>query len=303
MNLKQLIKFEQGIFSVSSDFDIKDVGQVKHLLKIISQTLVDLSKLSDKGCINNPNVDLPILRWLVFGYKLRKIFPNTSFSIQLNTIYYNLILLLLFNIIIIIEKWCSSKDLVEVPLDLKTDITTAHKGVLRMINPYIRDKISNKGLSILLNTIVGYDSEYELSSSLKMTNDLLSVQLAGNTGLVLKVPVVNKDPVKPEFISPVYKVGEKDLMSICCSSMDKIIINIRDLLHKENDILLNNLLNKLSLMETKCEKVGDYRIFIFPKSEVVSSIKYTDVYKSIDLINDSDNLNKDNHEKSLYNVI
>ena len=190
-----------------------------------------------------------------------------------------------------------------MPSDLKTDLITLHKRILRLINPNIRDKISCKGLSILLNTVVGYDSEYELNSSVKMTNSLLSVQLAGSTGVVLKVPVVNKDPVKPGLVSTAGKLGEQMLSTICCRSLDEMIKNIRNLLHKENDDLLDDLLTSLSAKDLNNETVGDYKVFIFPKSEVASLIKYTNEYKSVDLIKDSDDLNQDNHEKSLYDII
>lgn len=52
-----------------------------------------------------------------------------------------------------------------------------------MIHPLIKDKLSNRGLSLVLNTYVGYDSEYELASSMENTNELISIQLAVNTGM------------------------------------------------------------------------------------------------------------------------
>lgn len=60
---------------------------------------------------------------------------------------------------------------------------TLNSSVLRIIHPLIKDKLSNRGLSLVLNTYVGYDSEYELASSMENTNELISIQLAVNTGM------------------------------------------------------------------------------------------------------------------------
>ena len=61
-NLKHTLKYEDRIFSVSSDFLIKDVAHLELLVKSISELLLTLSKLSDKGYVNNHSIDLPILR-------------------------------------------------------------------------------------------------------------------------------------------------------------------------------------------------------------------------------------------------
>ena len=79
-SIKNLIKFDQGLISLSNDFVVKDAVNIEQLLKSISEILVDLSKQSDKGYINNPDVDLPISRWLLKECKLRKHFDNTSFQ-------------------------------------------------------------------------------------------------------------------------------------------------------------------------------------------------------------------------------
>lgn len=59
-----------------------------------------------------------------------------------------------------------------------------------MLNPCILKRLENKGLSVMLNTITGFDTEFELLSSLDKRNDLISVQLVSNTGFYVKVPKI-----------------------------------------------------------------------------------------------------------------
>ncbi|KAH9867754.1 hypothetical protein IAQ61_007413 [Plenodomus lingam] len=213
-------------------------------------TLIYLSKLSDKGYVNKPNVDLPILLWFLKEFKLIKSNSITNYSI---------------------EKHCLLKTSEEGYLDLKTDLATIRKQLLRMIHPNFRAKITKRGLSVILNSLVGYDSEYELNSSIRKTNDLLSIQLAGSTGLVLKVPLIDKRPVTSSYLNNnltnVFKGDEKKIGYL------------------------------------KSYVIDGYKVYSFPKSEVKSFIKYTNEYTSKDLITDSDSLNNVNNENSLLEII
>ena len=63
---------------------------------------------------------------------------------------------------------------------------TLEKELYSKIDPSIRLKLKNKGLSLIQNIYSGYDSEYkEINAN---NNRLLSVQLAVNTKTLLKLP-------------------------------------------------------------------------------------------------------------------
>jgi hypothetical protein len=81
--------------------------------------------------------------------------------------------------------------------DFNIDVKNLLKDVNRMIHPIISEKMRNKGITIFLSSIVGYDCEYELESSLKKLNNLLSIQIASNTSFYVKIPLIDKDPLKP----------------------------------------------------------------------------------------------------------
>ena len=157
-----------------------------------------------------------------------------------------------------------------------------------MLHPVLRDRIKNKGLLITLNSIAGYDSEYDLKSSLFKTNELLSIQLAANSYLSVKVPDVDyKTLTVSDFkIKDVYMWGEGKYISQCCKSMVIMMKEIRELLFKENDLLLGNMLTKLDSLLANKEirsktilKSENSVVYTFHKSKVSTLIKYLNNYK------------------------
>ena len=183
-----------------------------------------------------------------------------------------MILLLLLEKIITIEKLCLPQ------IDLKVDLANIRKSILRMINPDIRERVSNRGLSITLSSLVGYDSEYELNSSSKMVNDLLSIQLAGSTGAVLKIPVVSKYSKKDLNIGFKLRSFNKDevkLGNIFHNSISEVVDNIRRILYENNDKLLRDLIDVLDNKRVKKVITDSYLVYTFDKSNVSS--KYIDI--------------------------
>lgn len=175
-----------------------------------------------------------------------------------------------------------------------------------MIHPVINNKISNKGISILLNTITGYDSEYELKSSSELSNDLLSIQLSSTTNYHVKIPILDRKPFSylELNLSDSYLTGERLIIDCCSLSIDNEVNIIRSIILKENDKLINHLHKKL--LEQEGVTVIDMELFkqyTFPKTEVESIIKYVKEYRSTDLINDSDSIKEAEHGKALCNII
>lgn len=175
-----------GLFEVSIDLeDGYFIIKLEKLVDDMTEVLKALTKLYDDGYLNKTNTNLPMLllaKPLFDRFDIYNTKQEAYFTINLNTLGFNMILLLLLEAIIKIESRFNSNDtIVDCHVDLKTDISTVRKNILRMINPIFRHQINNRGLTVLLTSVIGYDSEYELNSSLKTTNDLFSVQLAGSS--------------------------------------------------------------------------------------------------------------------------
>lgn len=304
-------KIVKHLFMINKDFIIMDTSHAADLIKQIEILFWELSVISRKGYINDPNVNLPIVLYLVkeFGIVSEKELKKFNASILLNTLYYNLILLALLRIVIEIENKEFINDNIVTVLsdDQLVDLKNIRKSIMRMIHPNILDRIRNRGLTIVLNSITGFDSEYEIKSSHDMTNELLSVQLASNSNMYVKVPLNND---KPSFTQYSIKIdndidvwGEDKHLTDCGESINLLIQNIRSILFSEHDKLIEELKNLLETVSIKSVSTYDHEVFYFPHSGDKTFIKFGNTYSSEDLIRDSDKLNNDDVKKSLIMFI
>lgn len=73
------------------------------------------------------------------------------------------------------------------------DLSLLEGEICRLLHPSIVNRIKNRGISMYLNTYIGYDTEYEGVS--QNVNKLLSVQLAGNTNIYVNIPIIPGKPL------------------------------------------------------------------------------------------------------------
>lgn len=195
------------------------------------------------------------------------------------------------------------------------DLKNLRKNVLLMIHPFIKNRVRSKGLFVYLNTISGYDAEYELKSSLDKTNKLLSIQLACNSYISVKVPNVNLEPfsINDLVIKGRKLEGNSDMIRYCSNSIDYLINEIRNASYLSNHILLTNLTERFDKMVAAGEirsktrlyddEYNNFTLYTFPKSDVSTLIKYLDSYSSIDLIRDIEACGDDYHKNDLTELI
>lgn len=214
--LKKVVVKENGLIKISPEFDIRDIEHVKELVNDIDVLVKSLPILSDTGYINESGFNIPMVDYVAQVFlgskykilidKIDKIDKNTrkSYSITLNKVVHNLILLLLLYLINKIELWFSTSKNIkkdENLVDLIVDIKNIKRTITVMIHPYIKSKLGNRGMSVTLNGYSGYDSEYCVKDETQCLNKMLSGQIAGNTGIYLRVPVVNVIPLRYTDIS------------------------------------------------------------------------------------------------------
>ena len=309
--LNKVVVIENDIISLSPNFVLTDVNHAIELITELENLFLELSILSDKGFINDPDINLPVVVNIMHHlglFKVTKNRPKYSGSIVVNTLYYNLALLLMYQVVIKIDKLLRVNDYNTKYPDAMVDLRNVRNNILRMLHPVLKDRVKQKGIYVTLNSITGYDAEYELKSSLENTNTLLSIQLASDSHINVKVPKVNLSPLEvDEFkIKGTKSWGEGKLISNCCKSLDIMVNVIRYELFEHNDLLISRLKQKLdTLLEegkirSKTQLPSDSSdIYTFPKSGVVTLIRYLDSYSSEDLIRDSESLKNNDHKESL----
>lgn len=105
--LNKVLIIENDIIKISPDFVINDINQALKLIKVLDNLFKELSIISEKGFINDPDVNLPVVENIVHHlglFKVTKYQQKFKASIVLNTLYYNLVLLVMYRIIIMINK-------------------------------------------------------------------------------------------------------------------------------------------------------------------------------------------------------
>lgn len=299
-----MIVDENSNIIIDPSFKIRDKNHALSLIKDISEIYDQLSILYTKGYINQTGINLPFVKELLLKFSLLKKPDSFVGSLSLNAHYYYFILLIMYRLLIMIDIWLeNSGDFIG---DYDFDLKTLKNNLFRMIHPSIKAKIRNKGITVILNATVGYDCEYDLKSSLSMTNNLLSIQLASHSHLYIKVPVTKFKPTNSIdlVITNLKGVWERNkMMTLCCSSIDSSIESIRKLLYEDNDKLLVNLIEELNTKSlTKIVK-PDYYIYSTPKTAVNTMIKYLNKYTSDELIKDSESLKTFDLQRSLTSLI
>lgn len=307
-------------YIISPDFQIVDMDHVVQLENFYSTYLKEMSIISNKGYINDSEVDIPYVKDFLNSFNS----PISESSISINIMYYHLILLIVLSIVVQMELFIDKSKNENIfyksinITDVEADVLVLKNNILRMIHPVIKERLSNKGISITLNTFSGFDSEYELESSLNKTNKLISIQLAVNTGMYVKVPIIGKKSLTVSDITiHGIKSRELSLSKMCIKSMESLIADIRSILHKENDQLIEELILSMNKKDLIKIEIPDYIIYTYPKTSVETIIKYTKIdgvkydetdiiikeYNSVDLIKDSDSIKNKELEKSLLSFI
>lgn len=71
----------------------------------------------------------------------------------------------------------------------KTIIEALINGLYSKLDPFIRFQLQKRGITIIQNVYVGFDTEFEMEDQQKHLNRLLSVQHAVQSRTLVKVPL------------------------------------------------------------------------------------------------------------------
>lgn len=293
-----------SIITTKQDF-CKDFD-FRIFLNDINDFLNDIVILTESGYVNDPTINIPAVDYLFKLVKEHKLVNkhNKSLSNQSNIMFYYLILLLVLLDIINMESYINA-NYIECEEDFWTDLKTIKREVKRRLHPYLNRRIAKRGISIVLNTFSGFDSEFELSSSKDMKNDLLSIQLAVTTSMYFKVPLQTGKAIESKDLNivGVCPIGENKCLNVIVKSIEEALTKIRFIENGDNDNFIQVLIDYLDKMDGVSNTItDDIKTYLFPKTDVVTSIKYPESYQSDDLVNDSDDLGRLEHKKFLCNI-
>ena len=290
LNLINLGYIPKDIFNNSKDFESFDIYKG---YRSVEGILKGIEGLNRKGFINNSNIfddfDYPILSNYskLFLIKEKDIkFLSLDNKIDLGKWSYNLIMIeLLYILEVGLNKTILELELLDKTglyyegnsLDL-SDLIEEYKVLIRVVmskmEPSIKHKIQKGGITVIHNTYTGFDTEYQ-NIDLKY-NELLSVQLAINNKISLKIPMVNDyDFSSIDTLSGKINLIKIDYKSLIDYKKIGFMINegiksIRLLKYKDYDSSITKIINIL-----KDKKVS--YIEIEEKSSIIFSFERTPI--------------------------
>jgi hypothetical protein len=187
---------EEGVIAIKPDHDGLNELDVKEFTVLVREVLHLLNDFKNKsfheGKENIPVVNDLIADFLKFVIEGKVVTPEKG-DLFSNEWMYNLLILNLYVQSVLIAKTR------EVGTeDEGVDLDTLCETLKDLLHPSIKSMITARGVKITQNLYVAFDTEYQGIDVRK--NELLSVQLAGNVGLYLKIPRLY--PYRMQYINP-----------------------------------------------------------------------------------------------------
>ena len=119
--------------------------------------------------------------------------PTRDFGSNVNTysLWYNFLNL---NLLVLLTKELQScnENCLDTRSDTFEDLESLRTSVISSLDPYLRLQVQKRGITLIQNTYIGFDTEYELCDSVKHLNKLLTVQLAFRCRTLIKAPLYRR---------------------------------------------------------------------------------------------------------------
>lgn len=197
-DVKKVVKVEKTItfHDISFIFNKKNF-EINHPSKFTTIDVInsvrcllgDMSAITHKGFVNVTDLNkLPIYSDFVDIFTVNEKFTVGKEVPETLKWLNSLILASLYKLLL---------DHSEDPLKLKdyssdgqADLTVLLKDLFKLIDPSIRKHIQKRGITIIKNIYSGFDTEYKKSKDNELRNDLISVQIATSTKIIIKLPML-----------------------------------------------------------------------------------------------------------------
>ena len=277
---KQKFNIESKDFSNYFNAESKDYD-FSNNFKIVEAILNDIKRINSKGFVNSLAVHqeeyFPILSTCIKnliiekkGVKLEKVMLSLTNKelIDLSKWSYNLIILRIYR-----NLMHGLVYLKESPYtDISSDYQTLSKEVYSKLDSSIRTKLQKKGITVMQNIYTGFDTEYK-NIDLKY-NKLLSIQMAVNTKILLKLPIVDEDYYFSSVetltgkVNPINCASEKIKYENILDEINISIKEVRMLKYKTIDESINLLIKNLKLKNVPYIIKNESIIFAFDRTPI-----------------------------------
>lgn len=264
---------------LNDDLNLSNLNKIINDIDI-DKILNEVGNITSKGYVNSFEIGNS-RKYPIFSKYVKKLLnPDCNLSklndkdrIEFCKWGYNSLLMDIYcNLTILVHKLKNDSLKDDSYTDKCREIAILTKEIYNKIDPSIRIHLKKSGVSFMLNTYTGYDTEYQNIDS--MTNKLLSVQLAVSSRILLKLPLpdlVYKLTKVDSLKGVVYEIERSSERLNYKNLIDFInsrIKYIRDYSCKNHDESIRILVNGLKEMGIPYIVKGNYIVFMFKNSAV-----------------------------------
>lgn len=281
-------------------------------LKII---LKEIESINIKGFVNSFELN-NCLKYPNFSKLLQKFTIslkdlNSKDLINVTKWSYNVLLLNLYKEIKDLIRYINNNNKEEnlEIIDKTLDFTIYIKEIINKLDPSLRTHLRKSGVTFMLNTYTGFDTEYQNIDT--RINELLSVQLAVSSRILVKIPLIFSEYqfTKVNTLKgTVYKVDNlSDTINteLIRQTLNQQIKSIRESYFKEYDESLENIIKGLKDLGIPHTINSDSIVFMFEKSQLntwfFSNIKEEGIGLE-DLLKKSNDMSSSYLELGLENI-
>ena len=288
--------------------EYKEMG-IEERYKIIKETINALDSSTNKGFLTSYDLTkFPIISDLIPSFfqgdaNTFHAYVKGEKSMETYKWLYNFIIVTLYTLCI--DTLCidTLPDLTN-PLEYNTvlDLKIAERELFGRLDPSIRQKIQNRGVSIKENIYIGFDTEFTKDGP--ETNLLVSAQLAVTTKIYVKIPlpqpykisVIDEKSNKIKYLKKSSSVLNYSKIE---TSIQMCIEKVRSLKYARNDAEMLVLTECLRMIKglSYIEK-DDCTTFSLPRSVIQPFIHYGDSFSLREIIEISSKLAKPYLEQS-----
>jgi hypothetical protein len=178
------LPFKFNDFGEYFELDDANVGDV---ILLTNSILGCMNNINSKGYVNEASIResqlfLRVIEKYLFshGYESKNLgVDNNTYALGYNLIFLNLFYLVVKEIFVLQGKYGVKGDVMtDKDCDLYNVLVNLKKDLFSRLDPFVRCQLQKRGIYIIQNVYVGFDTEYELSDYCKYQNQLVSTQLA-----------------------------------------------------------------------------------------------------------------------------
>lgn len=180
------LKFD-GIKFFVSDYDYS----ISDLLEIVYNLNDSFVNINEKGYVSEKFTLIPFFTQIKDFIKSMNYKVPFDFGMNENTftLWFNVIKA---NLILVINQVIKNTTFIEESeLDKLSDLEMVRDKLISELDPFIRVQMQKRGISIISNTYIGFDTEYKLKNLAKNLNTLISIQSAAQNRVLIKLPLYN----------------------------------------------------------------------------------------------------------------